>query len=70
MAFIVLNFDNIPDECPVQQKCALEMCGRQRQLGMVGEELERRGQEICDLQARLQDAEKILVRLELTSLSM
>ena len=37
---------------------------------MVGEELERRGQEIRDLQARLQDAEKILVRLELTSLSM
>ena len=41
---------------------ALEMRSRQKEINRVDAELERRSQEIRELQSRLQDAEKILVR--------
>ena len=39
------------------------MKSRQLEANKVDEELKRRSQEIRDLQLRLQDAEKVLVRL-------
>ena len=41
---------------------ALEMKSRQIEVNKVSEELKKRTQEIRDLQLRLQEAEKILVR--------
>ena len=41
---------------------ALDMRSRQKDINRVDAELERRAQEIRELQSRLQDAEKILVR--------
>ena len=41
---------------------ALEMKNRQLEVNKVDEELKKRSQEIRELQLRLQDAEKILVR--------
>ena len=41
---------------------ALDMRSRQKEINRVDAELERRAQEIRELQSRLQDAEKILVR--------
>ena len=40
----------------------MEMKSRQLEVNKVDEELKRRMQEVQDLQVRLQDAEKILVR--------
>ena len=42
---------------------AVEMKSRQLEVNKVEEELKRRTQEILELQLRLQEAEKILVRV-------
>lgn len=42
---------------------ALEMRSCQKELERVEAQLEKRGQEMSELQARLQDAEKILVSI-------
>ena len=46
---------------------ALEMRSRQVELERVEVQMEKRNQDIGELQARLQDAEKLLVRLYIAS---
>lgn len=48
---------------PICHSTAVEMKSRQLEVNKVEEELKRRSQEILELQLRLQEAEKFLVRI-------